>query len=73
MFQPKANHAQGDREQAREYSEFERSSIHGRCLDPDSGLMLYRRPAGPGTMEVLYDPEIEEVVNGVVRKIDMCR
>ncbi|MDD9899425.1 MAG: hypothetical protein OXT65_00410 [Alphaproteobacteria bacterium] len=55
------------------FNAFDNSKQLGSCMDPDTGRVLYRGIAGPGTIEFSYDPEEEEVINGRKRKIDMCR
>jgi hypothetical protein len=40
--------------------------------DSDSGLATYRGFAGPGDIEITYDSNEYEIVNGRLSKIDIC-
>ena len=60
-------------ERVQDFKDFAFSKRWGSEQDPDTGMVLYRGQAGPGTIEFSYDPETHEVVNGSVRPIDICR
>lgn len=55
-----------------QFDQLRASGEWGQCYNPETGFTYYKGSCGPGTIEITFDADTHEVVNGHLKEIDPC-